>query len=409
MKKSLALSLLVPFALYSQTLPELVNDAMENQLIDSYKKNVESVKNEYESLKKGYLPRLSINGLYRNTNEETASVAKNGSTASANLSYVLYDGGAKGHRYESYENSIKSSSQTLSSVKNDIALEVINHYFTYESLVFSKEAKQKEIETLTAQKKRLERFFNVGTATSDEVDKIVSRVQSAKVALHEIELDIQTILHNLEYLTAKEVTIQKGSSVKDSTDIQSELKADIKALEYQMKSILMNAKTAKSENYPTVTLEDSYNYYDNDFDNAAFDNGVDTQNIFKVNLSWKLYDFGETKYKYQSLYKQYQALKSQYEYEKNKASVDLKLSKRSYDIAKLKIDSAKAALKAAESTYAVIEKKYQNGLVDNVAYLEALSEKYDAQSSLTAALNDLQIKKAQIIYYSGKNLQEYIK
>jgi outer membrane protein TolC len=409
MRKSLALYLLVPFALYSQTLPELVQDAMENQLIDSYKKNLESVKEEYNSVKNGYMPRLELNGIYTATSRETASVAKDGSTASANLSYILYDGGAKGHRYESYENSIKSSNETLNSVKNDIALEVINHYFTYESLVFSKEAKQKEIETLTAQQKRLERFYNVGTATSDEVDKIISRVQSANVALHEIELNIQTILHNLEYLTAKEVSIEKGSLVEDAKDLESELKADIKALEYQMQSILMNAKTAKSENYPTVTLEDSYNYYDNDFDNAAFDNGVDDQNIFRVNMSWKLYDFGETKYKYQSLYKQYQALKSQYEYEKNKASVDLKLSKRSYEIAKMKISSAEAALKAAESTYEVIEKKYQNGLVDNVAYLEALSEKYDAQSSLTAALNDLEIKKAQIIYYSGKNLQEYIK
>jgi hypothetical protein len=47
--------------------------------------------------------------------------------------------------------------------------------------------------------------------------------------------------------------------------------------------------------------------------------------------------------------------------------------------------------------------------VDNVAYLEALSERSNAQSALETALYDLEIKKANIIYHSGKNLQEYIK
>ena len=276
-------------------------------------------------------------------------------------------------------------------------------------MIFAKEAKTKEIETLNAQKERLERFLNVGSTTSDEVDKIISRVQSAKVMLHEIELNIQTILHNLEYITAKEVTVDQGSSIKEVKDLQGELKADLKALEYDMQSILAGAKEAKSVNYPIVNLEDTYNYYDMNYDNSAYNSGLDEQNIFKVNLSWKLYDFGSVSSKYESLYKQYKALRSKYEYEKNKADVDLKLSRKSYEIGKLKISSAQAALKAATSTYEMIEKKYQNGLVDNVTYLEALSEKYDAMSSLKTAINDLEIKKAQIIYHSGKNLQEYIK
>jgi outer membrane protein TolC len=176
-----------------------------------------------------------------------------------------------------------------------------------------------------------------------------------------------------------------------------------------MQTIQEQVRIEKSANYPTVSLDNTYSDYDQSYDNPAYDSGLKDQNIFKVNLTWKLYDFGATKNSYESVYKKYQAQKSRYEYEKNKSEVDLKLAFKSYNIAKLKISSAESGLKAAMSTYEMIEKKYKNGLVDNVAYLEALSEKYNAISSLESAKYDLEIKKANIIYHSGKNLQEYIK
>ena len=133
------------------------------------------------------------------------------------------------------------------------------------------------------------------------------------------------------------------------------------------------------------------------------------QNILSANLKWNIFSFGETKYKYESKYKEYLASKLKYEYEKNKANVDLQLALKAYDIAKAKIKSAEANLKAAESAYEVIKSKYENGLIDNVAYLESLTEKFDAISQLKTSINDLEIKKANIIYHNGEKLEEYIK
>ena len=82
---------------------------------------------------------------------------------------------------------------------------------------------------------------------------------------------------------------------------------------------------------------------------------------------------------------------------------------RAYEIGKLKIESAQAGLNAANSAYKTIKAKYEAGLIDNVAYLSALTDKYSAQSALKVALNDLELKKANIIYYSGEKLEEYIK
>ena len=47
--------------------------------------------------------------------------------------------------------------------------------------------------------------------------------------------------------------------------------------------------------------------------------------------------------------------------------------------------------------------------LDNVAFLQSLTEKYDAISQHKKAINDLEVKKATIIYHSGEKLQEYIR
>ncbi|MDQ1244038.1 MAG: hypothetical protein QG565_378, partial [Campylobacterota bacterium] len=78
------------------------------------------------------------------------------------------------------------------------------------------------------------------------------------------------------------------------------------------------------------------------------------------------------------------------------------------EIAKLKTESTKATLDAAASTYELIKFKYQNGTIDNVAYLLSLSEKYDANRDYDRALNDLEIKKAELIYQSGKDVREFL-
>jgi outer membrane protein TolC len=400
----------IPFTIYAQDLSKLVEESFQNQSINATRYNVESIKDQYESIQNTYYPTVSVGATYNKTNEETATTPDNSTASWANINYVVYDGGKRGATSDALESSISGANENLTALKNNTALQVITYYFNYYSLLSQKEAKLREIEQLNAQYKRLKRFLDVGTTTSDEVDKIVSRVQSATVMLHEIELDVQTIIHNLQYLTTQDINIESGSTMKDVLLKQDSLRADIKALEHEMNAQLSTARASKSSNYPILTLDDTYTNYDFNYDNPAYQNAVtmDDQNILKVSASWKIFDFGATTRTYESNYKKYLSLKSQYEYEKNKASIDLKLAIKSYEIGKLKIMSAQSALKAANSTYNTIEKKYQNGLVDNVAYLEALSEKYSAISALKSSQYDLEIKKANIIYYSGKNLEDYI-
>ncbi|WP_321469098.1 TolC family protein [Halarcobacter sp.] len=411
MKKSIAILLIVPFALFGESLTQLIELTKNNKMIDSSRISIESTKDSYKSVQNSYLPQFSVGANYQRTNKETSGVPHSRNTIQGSVDYVIYDGGKKYNTYDSYEASIEQGKNSLVNQENEIALQVTDYYFTYLSLGAQKEAKLKEIEQLEAQYTRLKRFLDAGTTTEDEVQKIISRIETARVELHEIELNIQTIIHNLEYVVGKSVSIEKGSSVDEYNSDKTQLRADLKALEYQLEALLADAKAKKSGTLPTVTINDTYARNDLNYNTNTYSSNSDdySQNIASVNLSWKIFDFGATSREYQAAYKQYLALKSQYEYEKNKASVDLKLANKSYEIGKLKVKSAKAGLKAANSAYDSIKAKYENGLVDNVSYLEALSEKYDAESALKVALYDLEIKKANIIYYSGEKLEEFVK
>lgn len=408
--KKIYFTFLVPIFLYSQNLEELVNLTIENRLVESSKQNLDALKDEYKSVQRGYLPKLDAGASYSINEHEYSNNPKKRANAYGSLNYLLYDGGKKYDIYDGYEINIKSGEKSIDALRNDLSLTVIQYYFDYLSLEAQKDAKQKEIEQLTAQEDRIGRFYKAGTTTEDEFQKIVSRLQNAIVELQEIELNIITITHNLEYITGTRVSIKDGSKLQDINNlIQKNPRFDIQALDLNTQSKQSIAQAQKSGYYPTITLDNTFNYYDNNYDKFIDTDSNNHQNVASANMKWNLFSFGQTKYQYESKQKEYLASRSNFEYEKNKADVDLQLALKSYNIAKAKIKSTEATLKAAQSAYEIIKSKFENGLIDNVAFLQSLTEKYDAISQHKKAINDLEVKKATIIYHSGEKLQEYIR
>lgn len=409
MLKSISFLLIVPFTLFGENLTQLIELSKNNKMIDSSKINLDSTRDSYESVKNSYMPKFNVAAGYSNNSYEVTGYPENALSVQGSVNYILYDGGKKGNTYDSYESSIKSGSESLEDLKNQIAIQVTNYYYNYLSFVAQREVKLQEIEQLDAQYSRLKKFLDAGSVTDDEVQKIISNIQISKVALHEIELNIETINHNLEYVVGQSVNIESGSTISEFASNENKLRADLKAIEYQLESLKSNAKAAKSGKLPKVSLNNTYTHNELEYNDSVYETDDYNKNLASINLSWDIFDFDTTNKAYEAAFKKYLALKSEFEYEKNKASVDLKLAKKAYEIGKLKIQSAQAGLNAANSAYKTIKAKYEAGLIDNVAYLEALTDKYSAESSVKVALNDLELKKANIIYYSGEKLEEFVK
>jgi len=408
--KSLFPLLFLPVFLYSYTLDELIELSQKNRVVESAAHVVTSREKEYESTKSSYLPSLELGATYQNVYDETVTLAENSIKVQASLKYTLYDGGKKGTLYNELKSGIESGKESVEAIKNSISLDVSRLYFEFMALNSDKEATQQEIEQLKAEFRRLELFYESGSVTKDELDKIDATLKDALVSLYEIDLEREKILHTLEYYTTRKVdTLQSGAKIDFIDESSVGVRHDIKSLEHDAAALLYEAKGRKSENMPKVYFDNTLSYSDYYFDNKPATNFlIDTQNIAMIYASWNIFDFGSTTKSYESKYEEYLSKRATIEHEKHRADVDYRLAKKSLEIAKLKIGATKAALDAATSAYELIKFKYQNGTIDNVAYLLALSQKYDAARNHERALYNLEIKKAELIYYSAKDIKEFL-
>lgn len=401
----------LPVFLFSYSLDELIEMSHKNRAVEASAHLEISKQKSLDSLKSSYLPSLDIGGTYQNVYDETSALSKNSLRGEASFRYTLYDGGKENALYSQLSSNIDASKKNTQALKNQLSLDIAKLYFEYHSLLSDKEATNQEIKQLQAEFQRLQNFLEAGSVTKDEVSKIDSRLKSATVLLYEIDLDVQKVLHSLEYYTSQELSsIAGGSIIKLKNEEEASARADIESLKFDAEALMYEAKSKKSASLPTIYFDNTLSHTEYYFDDKSKDSGflVETQNIASVNLLWNILDFGTIEKNYEAKYYEYMSKKSTLEYEKHKASVAYRLAKKSLEIAMLKIDSTKATLDAAASTYELVKIRYQNGVIDNVAYLQALSEVVDAKRGYERALYDVEVKKAELIYYSGKDVKEYL-
>jgi len=403
--------LCLPLFLYSYTLDELLDLSHSNKVVQSAEHTLASKELLYESSKDSYLPTIDIGANFQNASKEAPTVAQNTLKVQASIRYTLYDGNKKGSLYKQLESSIDSSKSNIEATKNSISLDVTRLYFEYLGLEADKEATTQAIEQLKEELKRVEFFYEAGTITKDEVAKIDSRVKNTLVLLQEIELKSQRVIHTLEYYVSQKVEhLDNNTTIKLPLAEEKILRADIKALEQEAISIRHEASIEKSQNRPLVYLDDTFTHSDYHFDNDSLKSSflVENQNIAMVNMTWNIFDFGAKTKAYESKLQEYLSKKSLVEYEKDKASVEYRLAKKSLAIAQEKVKSTRAVAEAASLAFKLIKFKYENQTIDNVAYLLALSEKYNAQRDSKRALYELEIRKAELIYFSGKDIKEFL-
>ena len=403
MKKFLFLSLFPLFSI-AENLQELLNLAEQNKQIEASKYSLESTKEKEYSTKSAYLPNLSLGANQTFNQEKNISTPEKSTTGSAKLAFTIYDGGKREASFEQQQALVKSATFTLASVQNNISLDVVYYYYNYLSTLASKESTLKKMEQLEAERYRLEKFLSVGSITADELQKIISSIEQTKVDLLTLDNTLNNISNTLEYLTGQEVSIEKGSTIayKDST-IEEGKRFDILALEESVQSNKSEIQMAKSPNLPNIVLQNIYSIHDYDFPIET--NTLDHQNSIQLMMEWKIFDFASTSSNVEASYLKYLSKNSELSYEKSKAKASLKSAQNSYKTSLAKIDAAKAKLQASEMTYELIKKKFQQGIVNNVSYLDALTDKSNSYSQLQTALNEVEYQKAVLLYQMGENIK----
>lgn len=405
--KKLSLLCLFPLFAFSGNLQQLLTLAEQNKHVESSRYELEAAKEKEYATKSGYMPSLSFGANQTYNQEESKLSPEKSRTGAATLSFTIYDGGKREALFSQQEALVKSATFSLASVQNNVSLNVIYYYFNYISTLASKESTLQKMEQLEAERYRLEKYLSVGSATADELQKIISSIEQTKVDLLTLDNTLNNISNTLEYLTGKEVSVEAGSSVKlQETQSSDDAKRfDIQALEESVQSAKAEAEAAKAPHLPTIKIEDTYSRFKYDYANPLWNSDADHQNTVQLSMQWKIFDFGSTSASVQAAQKNYLAKSSDLAYEKQKAKASYKSAQNSYKTALAKIDAAKARLSASEMTYELVKKKFQQGIVNNVTYLDALTDKFNARSQLQTALNEVEYQKAVLLYEMGKEIK----
>jgi outer membrane protein TolC len=136
---------------------------------------------------------------------------------------------------------------------------------------------------------------------------------------------------------------------------------------------------------------------------------IDHQNKLGISVNMRIFDNGKMVKESEAVKYQKLSLLSQIEHAKREQKMNYKLARKGLETTRTKKKSSQAALKAAQSTYNVIRQKFEVGLVDNIAFLDALAQKTLAEARYKETIYDYEVKKSIYYYYAGKDPKEFIR
>lgn len=415
-RKKILLGLVLPLFVFAQTnsLKTLVEHASkENELIKAKSISIKSKKFEVESAKSAYWPTVDVGGSYSELNPNSLVSPGKTTTGYASISIDVYDGGRKSALLSAKRYEEEAASFEKAAFEKSITLDIVRHYYNIKKYKANLHALEERSSELTEQIKRVKKFKASGLSTQEEVDKLQAVFDSNNYSMANTKLALVTSENNLQLLTGLSVKNLKNNHLKEPKNVEFEVFETIKMLEANANSIGEQANAIDSGYMPQVQLSDTYNK--SNFDDTVSIPGfssdsllVDSQNKLMLSVNMRLFDNGKMDKESEAVRYKKLALDSEISYAMKEQEMNFHLSGKSLEALRSKRKSAKSALRAAKSTYDALKEKFEVGLVDNIAFLDALTQKTLQQSNYKETLYDYEISKSIYYYYAGKDPKEFI-
>ncbi|HRF56583.1 MAG TPA: TolC family protein [Campylobacterales bacterium] len=409
MKKKFVLAL-IPAIFYGEDLRSLLEFAtLNNKTAQSKSLTKEAKLKEVESSKSAYFPTLDAGGYYQNQNQRTPQQPGDTYNGYAKIGVDIYDGGKKWSLVKQNEALLEAAMYDAQYYKKSLQLDIAQDFYNIKSLKASLTALEDKRVQLEADLDRIKKFFDVGSATIDDVDKLQAAYSSNLYIIEESRYQLLSLIKLLGVKIGKEAGEPDSSTIEPPQNIQNETGDDVKSLRANSFSLARAAEGITSVYYPQLRLEDNYSVYNYGRSDFEHPKGVYNQNTLALSLNIRLFDNGVVTKQKESLQLQKMALDKRIKELEETRDINAELSLSKINTTKAQIQSAKQGLEAANSAYKIAAKKFEAGVVDNVAYLDALSVKTNAKAQYETALNNLQIAYASYYFNTNKNIKEYVK
>lgn len=413
----IVLGFLLPLFVFGQGygLRTLIDNAnQKNGLIEAKSINIQSAQERVGAAQSAYWPTVDVGGSGSYVSPNNIVTPGQTATAYAAVNLNLYDGGKKsallsGKRFE-YDAAVFEKG----AFEKSITLEIVRHYYGIQKLKAVLKALEERSAELKAQIRRVEKFKVAGLSTQEDVDKLQAVYDGNDFTIANSKLALVTSEENLQLLSGLSAKYLKMNYFIEPKHIQFEIFENIKMLQARANAVGESANAIKSEYMPQVNVSDVYNksHFDDTVTMTGFEGDgllADHQNNLMVSVDIRLFDKGRISKESEAVRYQKLSLLSEVAYAKKEQRMNFNLSNKSLETTRTQLKSAKSELKAANSTYRVLKQKFEVGLVDNIAFLDALAQKTLAQARYEETLYDYEINKSIYYYYAGKSPKEFIR
>ena len=413
------LLLFIGICCWAGNLGDIIQLARQSNMAQISKLNVDIATLKEESVKSAYMPSLNFDGGYGlNSGDKSILTPQRIIQVSANIDFLIYDGGKREASLTAKKwlknGEILNNEDRL----NFISLNVAKLYFGAVTLQAMIKSKQSQMDFLSSLEERVLKFHKAGLVTIDELEAVRAKFHLANVEKLSLEQKNSEILNNITLFTQQSIIPVANSKIDDSFYILRNPK--LEALQNELYASFEDVKVTNSEKLPTIFLRNSLTgykaHYSNDFPTLmTYESYKDRffrkhglKNEFMIGFKWKIFDFGKT-YKDVEV-KQIIATQASLNLNQKKLENEIKIKnlKDELSILKDKLEAQKLALKASESSFEAIMQKYNVGLASYTDMLQSLSQKFEILATVLLSGNDIEIKKAEILYEIGEDISKKV-
>ena len=388
------------------------NAAKTNALMRAKNIQVKARKEQIEAAKSAYWPTLDAGGSYALVSPNSVISPGRTGTLQASAYLDLYDGGRKEAIVKSREFEHEAALFEEAAFEKSITLEIVRHYYTIQKYKATLNALKDRASELKAQIQHVKKFKGAGLSTQEDIDKLVAVYENNNFTIENTKFARETSEENLQLISGLSGRYLKRNYFIEPRHIDFETFETIKVLQSRAQAIGENANAIDAGYLPQVNISDTY--HRSHFDDTISIPGasgflIDHQNKLGVTVHIRIFDHGKMEKESEAIQYQKLSLLSEIDHAKREQKMHFKLAKKSLKTTRIKLTSAKSALVAAKSTYNVIRQKFEVGLVDNIAFLDALSQKTLAYARYKETVYDYEIRKSIYYYYAGKDPKEFIR
>ena len=405
MLKNILIFFLISTSLYAVSLKELLNSIeVTNENYQAQQALQQMAKKQYESASKDNFPTLNLIGAYENNSKVLEHEPEDILYGELKASYTLYDGGRITNNKLAKKSLHESQKFNTQYLKQEIMLDVIREYFSFQNSKSAIEVLNYKINELDEQIKKSEILVKNDLATKDKLQALIASKKESLYDIETLKIDLENAILQLSLLTGLDILPQDDDKLLEPI-YKEEQRYDIEAKKLEAQS---SKYSSEKYNYlPTISINNSlkkqeYLHYD-----EIYNDKLNNQISLQINIP--IFDFGKISKDKEASQLETLALNKEIEYKEKSIQIERKLALKSLESSKIKLDSAIAALEATNTTYEFSKKRFDANLISYTEYLTELTKKQDANYRIILAKNDIELKKANLAFALGIDLLTLIK